>query len=69
MTATPRRISQPKKRSCPLCGHLGFASTGKDFHGRPTFQCNACRHDWATERGPLKGTGPHRIAEQNWEDS
>lgn len=48
------------RRACPLCRQYGFALTGTDFFGRPTFQCNACRYEWAAERGPKKGTAPHR---------
>jgi len=43
-----------------MCGCLGFARTGTDFFGRSTFECNDCRHEWATERGPLKGTSLNR---------
>jgi len=53
-------LVRPYRRSCPMCGCLGFARTGTDFFGRSTFECNDCRHEWATERGPLKGTSLNR---------
>lgn len=52
----------PKRRSCPLCGHTGFARTAVDYFRRPQFECNACRHVWVTERGPGRGTGRDRNA-------
>lgn len=55
-------LIQPRKRECPQCGHRGFALTGTDFFGRSTFECNACRHEWAAERGPRRGTSLHRSA-------
>lgn len=48
------------RRSCPQCGHIGFARTGTDFFGNAEFECNACRYEWAAERGPQKGTSLDR---------
>ncbi|SOC45715.1 hypothetical protein SAMN05892877_117104 [Rhizobium subbaraonis] len=48
------------RRSCPMCGCLGFARTGTDYFGSTTFECNDCRHEWASERGPRKGTSLDR---------
>lgn len=62
-----RNLSRPKKRCCPVCLSIGFALIGKDFFGRPEFECNDCRHVWATDHGPQKGTSLHRL--QPREDS
>lgn len=56
-------LVRPHKRSCPMCGCLGFARHGTDFFGRPVFECNDCRHEWSAERGPQKGTSLDRKRE------
>jgi hypothetical protein len=52
------------RRSCPQCGCLGFARTGTDYFGAATFECNDCRHEWAAERGPQRGTSLDRPRHQ-----
>lgn len=61
-------LVKPRKRQCPTCGHLGFALTGKDFYGNPSFECNQCKSEWTSECGPRKGTSLHRIADVCTED-
>jgi rubredoxin len=56
------------QRSCPQCGHIGFARKGSDFYGRPIFECNTCRHEWAPERGAAHGTSRDRIAPTVFDD-
>lgn len=57
------------RRSCPQCGCIGFAKIGTDYFGRAEMECNDCRHLWANDHGPQKGTSRHRIAEQATEGS
>lgn len=53
-------LVRPFRRQCPQCGCYGFARTGQDFYGQAKFECNDCRHEWAAERGPKKGTSLDR---------
>ena len=53
-------LIKPRRRGCPQCWHLGFAKIGLDYFKQPLFECNSCRHVWATDRGPMKGTSLDR---------
>jgi len=57
-----------RRRSCPQCGHPGFARIGLDYFQRPLFECNACRHQWAADHGPMKGTSLHRPRPANYDE-
>lgn len=62
-------LLQRYRRTCPLCGNVGFALTGYDFYHRPTFECNACRHEWvAYQGGRAKGSARHRLVTEDATD-
>lgn len=61
-------LVRAQRRSCPQCGHPGFAFTGKDYFGQSVFECNACRHEWASDRGPRKGTSLDRLSIPAFDD-
>lgn len=63
-----RRIKEPQRRCCPQCGDYGFSRTGYDFFNTPVFECHTCHHEWKSERGPMKGTGLHRVSQETYHD-
>lgn len=51
MTPPIRRITEPRRRACPMCDHGGFRRVMDHYLHKVLFQCTNCEHTWAGNYG------------------